>query len=288
MPRRLPSEEERKANKEALKADEQFRKLLTRLDSKKEAERLAAARELREEWPDGMQRLLTRYRSTTNIWNKRIKWGLYSFCWMIASFAIDVYASRQGYPTCAHWYNSVWLPLGICIVFCATAPNVRSSYVHHLLNFDDIKMVGPLADALAFEDKITQQEARQALVRLLPRLQASDAHLLNGEQRKQLRQVLFTDYRELAMSVLKAYEHIGDGAELEAVERLLQNEQLDGEVRDAALNCLPFLQLRAQQMQSSQTLLRASEHATTPDILLRPAANAQTEEETQLLRMSGQ
>ena len=155
------------------------------------------------------------------------------------------------------------------------------------MNFDDISIVGPLVDALGFRDEIIQQDARQGLVKLLPRLQADDAHLLNGEQRERLRQMLFTNHTELAVSILKAYEHIGDGAELEAVERLLQNAIWDVDVRDAAEACLPYLQGRAQQMQSSRTLLRASQHATTPDILLRPANSVQTEDETQLLRMSG-
>ncbi len=281
MPLKLLTKEERKAN-------ERFARLIAQLNSKREAERLAAVKELREEWPDGLPRLLTSYQAMTSLWGKRWQLGASCLLGLLAGNIVVGYCIFHGSPKYSPVLQVFGWPLGILLVLAGSWPNLRSNGVRRLLNFEDVRIVGPLIDALNFQDEVTQQEARQALVRLLPRLQASDAHLLNGEQRKQLRQVLFTDNKKLAVSVLKSYEHIGDGAELEAVERLLQNAIGDVEVRDAALNCLPFLQLRAQQMQSSQTLLRASEHATTPDILLRPAANAQTEDETQLLRMSGQ
>lgn len=291
---KMLTKEERKANKEEMKANEQFGKLLTRLDSKKEAERLAAAVELRENWPDGMQRLLAIYRVTANFRKKRWRWSAYVILWFLTGTlvtgALIGKQARHGVHTMPFFIPLMqlfWWPLAALIMLVLKEPTVRNTNVRHLLIFDDVKIVGPLVDALAFQDEVTQQEARKALVRLLPRLQASDAHLLNGEQREQLRQILFTEYTELAVSTLKAYEHIGDGPELEAVERLLQNAIWDVEVRDAAEACLPFLQWRVQQMRSSQTLLRASEHATTPNILLRPAGKAQTEDETQLVRMSG-
>src|SRR5438128_11214474 len=51
---------------------------------------------------------------------------------------------------------------------------------------DNIRVVGPLADALAIEDKGTRATAQGALIRLLPRLSASNADLLNDEQRASL------------------------------------------------------------------------------------------------------
>ena len=284
MPLKLLTREERKAN-------ERFGKLIAQLNSKQEAERLAAVKELREQWPDGLPRLLTSYQAVTNLWKKRWRGVAYSLLWLIAGNIIAGYfILYTGYHKIFPILEVFWLPLGLSVFCAGYGKQVRSFYARHLLNFDDVKIVGPLIDALNFKDLATQQEARQALIGLLPRLQASDAHLLNGEQREQLRKVLSAGDKQLIIPVLKAYEHIGDSAELEAVERLLyvQNAILIVEIKDVALNCLPFLQLRAQQLQSSQTLLRASEHATTPDILLRPAADTQTEDKTQLLRMSSQ
>ncbi len=274
--------------KEERKANEQFNKVVARLNSKQEAERLAAATELREQWPDSIQRLLISYQAMTNLWKKRWRGVAYSLLWLIAGNIIAGYfILHAGYKTIFPIIQVFWWPLFLSVFFTLHGPKIRGFYARNLLIFDDVKIVGPLVDALAFGDEVTQQDARKALVRLLPRLQASDANLLDGKQREQLRQMLFTDYTELNVSILKAYEHVGDGPELEAVERLLQNAIWHVEARDAAEACLPFLQWRARQMQSSQTLLRASQHTTTPEILLRPAGNSQTEDETQLLRMSG-
>ena len=284
---KLLTKEERAANRAKWKANERFSKLLTRLDSKTEVERLAAATELREQWPDGMQRLLSGYKFTANLWKNRWRLGVYSLLWLLAGNVIVAVLAFNGNHKIFPMLNVFWMPLWIFVFYYYNGSKLRNSNVRRLLIFEDVKIVGPLVDALAFRDEITQQEARKALVGLLPRLQASDAPLLNGEQRERLRQMLFTEYIELKVSVLKAYEHIGDAAELEAVERLLNFPIWDVEVREAAEACLPFLQLRAQQMQSSQILLRAAQPAAAPDILLRPAAHASTEDETQLLRMSG-
>ena len=93
---KLLTKDERKANREKAKTDARFDKLIARLDIGKEAERQVAAAELREQWPDAVQRLLTKYETTTNLWKKRGKWLLFSLCWMFAGFAIDVYASHRG------------------------------------------------------------------------------------------------------------------------------------------------------------------------------------------------
>jgi hypothetical protein len=61
------------------------------------------------------------------------------------------------------------------------------------------------------------------------------------------------------------------------------------QLKQAAQECLPFLEQRQQETAQAQTLLRASEPAVLPDTLLR-AANAApaTDNAEQLLRAGGE
>jgi hypothetical protein len=53
----------------------------------------------------------------------------------------------------------------------------------------------------------------------------------------------------------------------------------------AAQECLPYLQMKAEQRKASNTMLRASDPVTvTPDVLLRPAIGHENPEPQTLLR----
>ena len=119
-------------------------------------------------------------------------------------------------------------------------------------------------------------------VRLLPRLHASDFHLLNDIQRGLLRRALLGDDKPLTIAILKAWEQIGDGRDLPFVEKICS---FDREVMEAAKACLPFLLVRTEQQKVSRTLLRPAKMSTTSDMLLRPATGqARMEEQEDLLR----
>jgi hypothetical protein len=176
---------------------------------------------------------------------------------------------------------------------------------------DDVRLVGPLVDAMKFEDAQTRRLAYNHLTQLLPCLKASDAGLLNQEQRAHLCRILArpTDsilWRDLGdmfrrrpnhlpdfqVAVLKAFEQVGDRRALAVVERLAQGEaRTTGRkrVQEAALACLPFLRERVGLEQASQTLLRASS-ASEPDpkTLLRAAGPDSAERIDQLLHPSSE
>ncbi len=156
-----------------------------------------------------------------------------------------------------------------------------------LVRFDDVRMVGVFAEVLEAADKQIVALAETKLTELLPRLQASDAHLLNPEQRSILNKSLIQAESGFVKAILKAYEQIGDSTAIPFVEKLTRGEGKaggDAEVVAAANACLPFLIQRAKQQEQSQTLLRASEgNAAAPENLLRPAnATIETQPDTLL------
>jgi hypothetical protein len=135
----------------------------------------------------------------------------------------------------------------------------------------------------------TEEFAMKPLTRLLPRLQASDAHLLNQNRRAALLSRLKTTANtEFAISILKAYEQIGTEVELSAVEKLADGKGLakkKREVQQAAQECLSYLRVRVEAQRAQQTLLRASSATGTPaDVLLRPASGVMETPPDQLLR----
>lgn len=171
-------------------------------------------------------------------------------------------------------------------------------------------MVGPLAEVLAIDDLAVRRMAKANLIRLLPRLRASDAALLNAYQRKHLNRFVgahlfeigHRDIRELwskqarqrdtefQLAILKAYEQVGDADCLPAVQSLahptVHYKLVPPEVVDAAQQCLLFLEPMLAQDRASKQLLRASSASDVlPDTLLRPAMhNTNPEESASLLR----
>jgi hypothetical protein len=136
------------------------------------------------------------------------------------------------------------------------------------------------------------RQVTDALTRLLPTLQASDASLLTAEHRHQLNKVLalcgprfsalFIHDCDFIVAILKALQQIGDHASLSHVE-LLARTSRDPRIREAAEVCLPFLKQRATLQ--GQTLLHPSSRPEpNAGLLLRPAGNGVASEQDQLLR----
>jgi hypothetical protein len=164
--------------------------------------------------------------------------------------------------------------------------------MQRLADYDDVAGVGALAETLEWPDPRVQDMAASALKRLLPRLRASDAHLLTRGQRACL-------YRRLTMSqvgrdgtlilaILAALQQVGDEAAIPHVRRLADGKVLSPtqrKVQAAAQECLPYLETHASQQRASQTLLRASAQEHTPaGDLLRPAESANATVPQELLR----
>ncbi len=196
-----------------------------------------------------------------------------------------------------------------------TAVGSSSTYktaASELSAIEDLRAVGPLAESLDIEATAVRAQVEEALIRLLPRLQASDAGLLNREQRVCLNKALNGRNEDLIIAILRAYEQVGDETALPCVESLA-NETPDtlssaqdsrmsesiitgllgaklkaapsAHITAAAQSCLSYLRVRVEQQRASQTLLRgASANAVAPNTLLRPAQASEATHPEQLLR----
>ena len=165
----------------------------------------------------------------------------------------------------------------------------RKKTVEALAKSNDVRIVGPLCDTLSFRDAEMAKIAQETLIKILPRLQASDAHLLNREQRDRLYGTLTSGNKPLTLATLKALEQIGDEKAIPEVEKLANGTRFanieENEIRDAANHCLPFLRERAAAQKAGQELLRASGLNMNTADLLRPTSSQATEPQ-ELLRAS--
>lgn len=163
----------------------------------------------------------------------------------------------------------------------------RKKIVRKMVDHLDVRLVGPLAEALGYQEKELRKRAAEALPSILLKMRASDASLLNTAQRNRLNQALLGRNKRLVLAILAAYEQVGDSAAIPPVSRLAAGEGLavDSSVQEAAQRCLLFLQQRAKQEQAAQTLLRASTNADT-NSLLRAADSSPKAAPQQLLRAS--
>ena len=123
----------------------------------------------------------------------------------------------------------------------------------------------------------------------MPRVQASDAQYLNADEMQALIDALRKQkgYPGLMLALLKGLEQIGDERALANVEALTRDTEIFPKVRQAARDCLPYLQIRAEQAKQAQTLLRASSgYEIAPETLLRPASgvSAASNDAQELLR----
>ena len=211
------------------------------------------------------------------------------------------------FPYCLYQFAMVWQEgwfsdaawfWGLATLACTQSHRMtllgrQSDAARELASCDSIRAVGPLAEALDWPDEALHRVTSSALIRLLPRLKASDASLLNAKQRavlyKTLRPMNASRQSRLLCAILAALEQVGDKSAIPAVSRLesmLAVTAGQRSVREAAKRCLPYLSANAENARSSQTLLRASSASeVASDTLLRPSSNQDTPPE-QLLRAS--
>ncbi len=254
-----------------------------------------------QEQSEAVERLLATLERDTK---KRQKWNkvigyVYAACvwtfliiggltWLIARHGID-------------WGRFVNLiNLGNALIWLSGSLFLNRKAAAELTTLDDVRCISPLVDICVAMQNMTANKtsarARQALTRLLPRLKASDAHLLREPQRVILRGILagkgyisFAKYydAEFIISILKAFEQVGDWKSLPYVQQLAQGAKWP-HVRTAANECLPYLQALAEKQKPGENLLRASSASeaagVAPDTLLRPAVGTEEARPDTLLR----
>lgn len=188
----------------------------------------------------------------------------------------------------------------------------KRTLTHALGQNHDLRQLSPLIQATRVDNTAVRNMAKQALIDLLPTLKASDSELLSDADRAHLLRLLGISpsdigYRDLTelysrlayprevqlrLSILKGLEQVGGAKELMVVERLsrglshpMSPAKIPDEVRNAAAECLPFLQQRADEQRDGAQLLRASSVRSTPhEALLRPALSPPGAPPEQLLR----
>jgi hypothetical protein len=142
---------------------------------------------------------------------------------------------------------------------------------------DDPLAVGPLSECLRIDDGQVRRLTHEALVRLLPQIRPNDAHSLTDDQHRCLNHALAGKDTDLSRAILAAYEQVGDGRDLVAVEELADGRSpasKNARVREAAQECVPYLRLRAQKQRAAQTYLRPSAVTDGDAALLRAAAQS--------------
>ncbi|MCW3100248.1 MAG: hypothetical protein JWL77_5866 [Chthonomonadaceae bacterium] len=165
---------------------------------------------------------------------------------------------------------------------------LRDPRLQQITDLEDVRAIAPLLDLMENSQEMweyddpSRRAIKYALLRLLPRLQASDVSWLTEAQRAALlRTLYYCTHRkypwhyhpDLAVALLGALEQVGSGDALEYVQELAALAPGDArkeQIREAALACVPFLQIRAREQNAMETLLRASQESTDPNQLLRP------------------
>jgi hypothetical protein len=176
---------------------------------------------------------------------------------------------------------------------CAVTP-AQVEAVRVLAALDDVRVVGPLLEALEWRDLSActgvRTLATRALYRLLPRLQPEHAALLDDRQRACLYRLLrhhpSDDQTELIVALLGAVARVGDARAVASLERMTRDRHGPPPRQRVRLTAQETLaQLRQRLDRSPGSLLRAASDASATD-LLRPITTATLQDPQQLLRAS--
>jgi hypothetical protein len=265
--------------------DQDVEDIVKQLSSRKQAERDAAENKIRQLGSAAVQDLLSilvRERAARS--RKRKLWGAVIICYVVLLLASAILSRNFS------MLGSVGSMTGLIVALFA-ATQTQRNVARLLTEIEDLRVVGALAEALEFQDQKVGELAESSLISLLPRLKASDAGLLDAQQRNCLHRALSRKNSNLVVAILQSLEQIGDAEAVPYVQKLADGHGLaarDVQIRTAAQHCLPYLQQLAEEQRVRQTLLRASDVTevpiAAPDTLLRPAAGVTVADPQELLR----
>lgn len=279
----------------------ELRQLLRELNSTNEQTHAAAERKIRALPPESFLPLC---QLETEHYRRRRRTALRRMAMTAAAELLAIIGGSLFDPDPATPYllTALFLEFDVIMIFpilwAATVPIRAHRKLQNILAArTEPEFVGIYLTVLSEyvnKSKLEAREGRQlcdALKRLLPQLSADQGRKLIPAQRQTLRDLLRFPYLDvdLTLAILKTLEQIGDGSDRQRVEALASESRVTPRmkrVRDAARECLPYLQNNAERSRQSQTLLRASdgESRSAPDTLLRPAHSAETSAPEQLLR----
>jgi HEAT repeat protein len=268
---------------------QEVRNVVAHLRSNKKWEREAAERQLKLFGSEAVQELLVILMEERQQRKRRQKTGVAAYLCFIAVMITIAILARA--PMLLNMIGS--MTSLITVAFAASQTQRRVAVV--LAQLEDLRTVGALVEALEYQDKSISVEIEQTLIRLLPQLKASDAHLLDDQQRICLYHALNRKNTTLVRVILQALEQVGDGKAVPYVQKVAEGHGRSGgnpDLRALAQQCLPFLLQRADEERSRQMLLRPSDASEQPviasDTLLRPAAGVTPADPAQLLRAASE
>ncbi|MCW3095244.1 MAG: hypothetical protein JWL77_862 [Chthonomonadaceae bacterium] len=162
---------------------------------------------------------------------KRASWKKLSIGAGLSLFALIIAVSIYTQDISVHALFASLAPLGLLFAG-GTASRKQQAMAMAITQFDDVRAVGPLAEALEFPHEAVVPVAVKALIRLLPRLKASDSSLLNSAQRACLGRALQGGNTALTLAILKAWEQVGDADALPEVQRLAEGRDLNAPLKE--------------------------------------------------------
>lgn len=297
--------------------------LLKNLNSRRKAVREAALAEARALPPDQLLQLADleaqNYKRRMRIYN-RIAW-VYAIVAIggaaCAWWSLGTHHPFFGNNFAAYSYWPFYL-----LTFALLPRQARRNVATIIEQTQDPRFVGPALTLLAEKptsraDLEVKKSAMVALKNLLPQLRADQAAALTAEQRHALliplrplaganSKITVTgkgvglrpskspyDDIDLTLSILKALEQVGDEKAIPIVEKLTESDATPQMriVKEAAEECLQFLEINVERAHQSQTLLRASDatNLIASETLLRPViVQPDATPPEQLLRPSDQ
>ena len=183
------------------------------------------------------------------------------------------------------------LSVGLLIAGVLLLPRSHSRAISTLAQWNDVRVIGPLIDALPMSLGRDRYEILRLLTDLLHRVKAEDYPLLTWQQQRKLMDSLYfsENHQEVhfQVAVVRSLARVGDADALRLLQSLASDAPLsdyEHMVRDAARDCLPLLQDRLERLRQSQHLLRPSVSEPLPDELLRPVTSREDADPEILLR----
>ena len=198
-----------------------------------------------------------------------------------------------------------------CVLFywfrCRQYPHSRHALASVIKELNDVRFIPILLTMKegAGGSVDTTKAVNEALLHLLLQLCAGQANVWTNEQRKVVLGWLASPVSnfDLSIAALRSLEQAGGEWAIPAVKKCAElktqvtiwNKQPGisrettrekiMQIKQAAQECLPYLEQHTKEAKQVQTLLRAAQVSTPPDTLLRPSASAPQEAEgEQLLR----
>lgn len=273
--------------------------ILKRLKSRNKSVRQTAERELGQLPPERLFALLEMEAQNQQ---RRYRWVRIADRWNWLTIMLPVIIGTLTQPV---WGIRDMLYMAIVMVFFMFLPGNLMLLLHPSNCLYALFRATQKQDSMAmircclrlYQSGMTAS-VEEYLIKHLPQIRASDRTLWTHEDQSALIFLLSDccySRPQLACAALKALEQVGVKKALPIVKELASGRKhfgplwlsLKPEVKQAAIDCLPYLEQNAIAHTEEQTLLRISSAPSdnTPETLLRPAtSNPEETPHEQLLR----